>query len=95
LSPEEELVKAGQAAQVLDSAIFIEAKQRVIDGIHAKMKAVPLSDEKMHTRLICLLQCWTSLESYLEGVRETGKLADFQIRATEEQKRRISIFGRG
>jgi hypothetical protein len=41
------------------------------------------------------LQCWTSLENYLEGVRETGKLADFQIRATEEQKRRISIFGRG
>lgn len=80
---------------MLDSAIFNEAKQRVIDGIHAKMKAVPLNDEKMHTRLICLLQCWNSLESYLSQVRETGRLADFQIRASEEKQHRFQIFGRG
>lgn len=95
MSPQEELIRAGEAASVLDSRIFNEAKQRVIDGIHAKMRAVPLNDEKMHTRLICLLQCWTSLENYLAQVQETGKFADFQIRAEEEQKRKFQIFGRG
>lgn len=92
MSPEEELIRAGHARDVLDSTIFREAKQRVIDGIHAKMRAVPLADDKMHTKLIIALQMWTSLENYLEQVKETGKFAEFQI---AENERKFRIFGRG
>lgn len=90
MSPEEEVFRGGKAREVLESAIFLEAKQRVIDGINAKMRTVPLTEERMHTRLIMLLQAWNSLEAYLEQVKETGKMADFQI---EDQKRKLRFFG--
>lgn len=90
MSPQEEVIRGGQARDVLDSPIFNEAKQRVIDGINAKMRSVPLTDEKMHTKLIMLLQAWNSLESYLDQVKETGKMADFQI---ESDKRKLRLWG--
>lgn len=86
MAPEEEVVRAGEAARVLDSRIFREAKDRILSGIQAQMRTVPLADQTMHTRLILLLQCWQSIEGYLEQVKETGKLAEFQIE--EERKRR-------
>lgn len=90
MSPEEEVIRGGSAAEILDSELFNEAKRRVIDGIHAKMAIVPLADTAMHTKLIMLLQSWNSLESYLNTVKETGRLAGFQI---EDEKKRFRLFG--
>jgi hypothetical protein len=47
----------------------------------------------MHTRLILALQCWDALEKYLEQVKQTGEMADFQIVQQEERKKRFQIFG--
>lgn len=93
MAPEEEIVRGGQAAQVLDAPIFVEAKKRVLDGIQRQMAAVPLSDQTMHTRLITVLQLWNTLESYLEQVKQTGEIADFQIQQQEEQRKRFKLFG--
>lgn len=94
MAPEEEIVRGGQAAQVLDAPIFVEAKKRVREGIERQMAAVPMSDQTMHSRLIMLLQCWNALESYLEQVKQTGEIADFQIKQQEEQRKRFQLFGR-
>lgn len=90
MSPEEEVIRAGQARQVLDSAIFKEVKENILAGIHAQMAKVPLAEEKMHTRLIITLQLWNSIESYLDNVVMTGEMAKFQVereqRAEEARK---------
>jgi hypothetical protein len=88
---DEEITRGGDAAQVLDSKIFVEAKQAVLEGIQRQMKAVPMSDQTMHSRLIMLLQCWTTLESYLEQVKQTGEIAQFQVQQ-DEQKKRFKLF---
>lgn len=93
MAPEEEIKRGGDAAQVLDATIFLEAKKRVLDGIHEQMKRVPMADQTMHTRLILTLQCWDTLEKYLEQIKQTGELADFQIRQDEERRSRFKIFG--
>ncbi|MEM5294236.1 hypothetical protein VSR82_07820 [Burkholderia sp. JPY481] len=93
MAPEEEIIRGGKAAQVLDNEIFVEAKKAVLDGIHRQMAAVPLSDQTMHTRLITVLQLWNTLESYLEQVKQTGDIAQFQLNQQEEQRKRFRIFG--
>lgn len=93
MAPEEEIRRGGDAAHVLDSSIFIEARKRVLDGIHEQMKRVPMADQTMHSRLIMTLQCWNVLESYLEQIKQTGEIAEFQIQQQEEQKKRFKLFG--
>jgi hypothetical protein len=89
MSPQEELIRAGEAKQVVESQIFKDASEHVKEGIYAQMRRVPMSDEKMHTRLILALQVWGALEQYLDGIVQTGKLAAFQI---EEEKRKRNLF---
>lgn len=93
MGSDEEITRGGDAAQVLDSKIFVEAKQAVLEGIQRQMKAVPMSDQTMHSRLIMLLQCWSTLESYLDQVKQTGEIAQFQIKQDEERKSRFKMFG--
>lgn len=87
MGPEEEIIRAGEAAQVLDSRIFKEASQRIRDGIHDQMMAVPLSESTMHTRLVVALQLWGQLERYLEQVKQSGDLAAFQIEQDAKKRR--------
>ncbi|CAM2142668.1 conserved protein of unknown function [Pararobbsia alpina] len=93
MEAEDEIVMAGKAAQVLDSALFIEARKRVREGIDRQMLAVPLSDQTMHTRLIVARQVWDQIEKYLEGIKQTGEIRQFQIAQEEERKKRFSLFG--
>lgn len=90
---DEEIVRGGHAAQVLDAPIFVEAKKAVLEGIQRQMEAVPLSDQIMHTRLITVLQLWNTLESYFEQIKQTGEIAQFQVTQQEEAKKRFKIFG--
>ena len=93
METDEEIVRGGQAAQVLDAPIFVEAKKAVLDGIHEQMKRVPMADQTMHTRLILTLQCWHVLESFLEQIKQTGEIAKFQVKQEEERRARFKLFG--
>jgi hypothetical protein len=93
VAPEEEIIRGGDAAGVLDAPIFVEAKKAILDGINRQMAAVPLSDQTMHTRLITMIQLWNTLESYLQQIRQTGEIAQFQIQQQDEQKKRFKLFG--
>lgn len=90
---EDEVRKGGDAAQVLDSTVFLEARKHVLDGIERQMCSVPLADQTMHTRLIVMRQCWDALEKYLEQIKQTGEIAEFQLTQQEERKKRFQIFG--
>jgi hypothetical protein len=37
---------------------------------------------------------WDALEKYLENIRQTGQIAQFQINQQEEQKKRFQLFSR-
>ena len=90
---EDEVKRGGDARQVLDSTIFLEARKHVLDGLERQMRNVPMADQTMHTRLILALQCWDALEKYLEQIKQTGEIADFQLEQQAERKRRFQIFG--
>lgn len=93
MAPEEEVIRGGDAAQVLDAPIFVEAKKAIEEGIRCQMAAVPMSDQTMHTRLILALQMWDALAKYLENVRQTGEIAQFQI-SQQDEKKRFALFSR-
>jgi hypothetical protein len=88
-TPQQELSRGNEAAQLLDSPAFQEASSRIREGIMARMKTVPISDDRMQAKLILLLQCWESIESYLQQSKQTGKFAAFQI---EEERKRRGFF---
>lgn len=95
MSPEEELIRAGQARIILDNQIFIEARRKIEEGLVHQMKTVGIRDTEMHTKLVLSMQLWESLMKYLEREVETGRLAEYQI---EDERRRKSMmdtmFGR-
>lgn len=91
MAPEEEIIRAGEAAQVLDSRIFREASQRIREGIQSQMMSVPLSEATMHTRLVTALQLWGQIERYLEQVKQSGELAAFQLEQDAKKRRFWSV----
>lgn len=93
MSPEEELVRAGEAKQLLGSRIFLEACRRVEEGLAEQRKRVPVRDTDMHTRLIITEQLWASITDWLKLTAETGRFADFEIKQREAAKR--GLFGLG
>lgn len=93
MAPEEEIIRGGQAAQVLDAPIFVEAKKAILEGLQRQMELVPMHDQTMHSRLIMTLQLWKGLENYLDQVKQTGEIADFQIQQQEERKKLFKLFG--
>lgn len=85
MSPEEELIRAGHANDVLNSPIFIEARRRMDSTLAEQRRKVPLRDTEMHTRLILMEQLWGNLTDWLEQTAQTGKFAELQL----AQKRKL------
>lgn len=78
-TPEEELIRAGQAREVLDSTVFREACERIEESLAEQRRRVPMRETDMHTRLILTEQLWSNLKDYLEQTAQTGKFAEFEI----------------
>lgn len=90
MTPEEEIIRAGQAKEVFDSQIFKDARAHITNQIQAQMAAAPIADQAMHTRLIMMLQLWNALERWFEQTIQTGQLADVEI----ERRRKVVDFFR-
>jgi hypothetical protein len=87
-TPEEELIRAGQAREVLDSVVFKEACARIEESLAEQRRRVPMRETDMHTRLILTEQLWSNLKDYLEQTAQTGKFAEFEI---ERRKRLFAL----
>lgn len=90
MTADEEIIRAGHAREILDSALFQEARTHIASQIRAQMEKAPIADQQLHTRLIMMLQLWRALEAYFEQIAETGKLAEIQIE--QERARRLWQF---
>lgn len=93
MASDDEIKRGGDAASVLDSSVFLAARKHVLEGIERQMRAVPMANQEMHSRLILTLQCWDSLEKYLEQIKQTGEIAQFTIKQEEERRARFKLFG--
>jgi hypothetical protein len=91
-TPQEELVRAGQAQQIIESALFKEMRERVESTMAMQRRQVPLRETDMHTRLIIMEQLWGNLIDFFEQTAQTGKLAELQIQQERSFKQRV--FGR-
>lgn len=79
MTPEEEVVRAGQAQNVLDAQVFKDARAHVDNILMDLRHKVPIRDSDMHTRLILMEQLWGNLTTFLEQTAQTGRLAQLQI----------------
>ena len=93
MAAEEEIARGGEAANVLDSSVFLAARKHVLEGIERQMRAVPMANQEMHSRLILTLQCWDSLEKYLQQIKQTGEIAQFTVKQEDERRARFKLFG--
>lgn len=89
MSPKEELIRAGRANEVLDSALFKEMRAHIKGKIEAQIISAPIIDQTLHTRLILMAQLWRAVEQWFEQIAETGKMAEIQI----EQEKQKRFFG--
>lgn len=78
-TPEEELIRANSAKQVLESEIFREACQRVEETLSGQRRSAPIHDPEMHTALIMTEQLWNNLKDWLQQVAQTGKFAEAEL----------------
>lgn len=83
-SPEEELIRAGHANELLDNVIFKEACELIESGLREQRRLVPIRETEMHTRLILTEQLWIKLKEYIQQTSMSGKLAAFTIQQREQ-----------
>lgn len=80
MTPEEEIQRAEEARQILESGIFRESVDEVekvlIDGI----KRTAFTDEKLREKLSQQLVALEAVVNKLQSHMETGKLADETIK---------------
>ena len=81
-----EVARAGEARQILDSALFQAAKAAIEERLLQARRSVPIKDTDMHTRLILMDQLWGSLLDYFEQIALSGKMADIQLRQAAERQ---------
>ena len=99
MNPNQELLRAREAQQLLDSALFQEARKSIEGQLATIRRTVPLKDTDMHTRVIIMGQLWDSLLGYFEQLALTGKMAEMQLREEEQRRglieRGIAMFRTG
>ena len=84
----EEVKRGEQAAKILDNPIYVEAIDKVREGLISSMANSPLGDEKTHNRLVIALQLLNQINKQLTDVMQTGKLA-----AIQTDRPKFKIFG--
>jgi hypothetical protein len=84
----EEVKRGEQAAKILDNPIYVEAIDKVREGVISSMANSPLGDEKTHNKLVIALQLLNQINKQLTDVMQTGKLA-----AIQTDRPKFKIFG--
>lgn len=93
MSPEEELVRAGKAEQILAEPLFKECvttiREALIDGIRRSA----FTDNRLREKLCQRLALLEDLVGQLQTVMETGKLAEETIRQKTIAERIRAVAG--
>jgi hypothetical protein len=88
-TPEEELRRAGDAKQILESPLFLEVRAHIEGALAEQRRTVPLRETEMHTKLIVTEQCWLNLLDYLQQIVTTGRMAEFTVAQQQSKIERL------
>jgi hypothetical protein len=78
-TPEEEIVRAGEAKRIIESAMWQEAIRHIDGSLAAQRQAVPLRETEMHTRLIIAEQVFVKLQEFFQQIVDTGQMAEITL----------------
>jgi hypothetical protein len=92
MTPEQEIIRAGEARQILEATLFVEARKHIEGQLAYLRSTVPISATEMHTRLILMEQLWAMLTGFLEQVMVSGRMAQMTL---EQQRQQQSLLERG
>lgn len=92
MTPEQEMHRAGEARQMLNSVLWQEARADLEGKLATLRRTVPISSTEMHTRLILMEQLKEQFFGYFEQLAQTGRLAEIQL---EQERQRRSLVERG
>jgi hypothetical protein len=88
MTPQDEIRRAGEARQMLDSAIFAEARKDFYDKLEGARRKAPIAATELHSRLILMEQVAGQFFGYFEQLAQTGKFAELHL-AQEERRRSL------
>lgn len=88
-SPEEELIRGGDAARLLDSPLWKEMREKIEGTLADGRRTVPLREVEMHTRLIITEQLWAKMLEFFQEIADTGRMAELQIQQQRSLQQRI------
>lgn len=80
MSPEEEIVRAGKARQIIEADVFKEAVKTLETALLAGIQASAFKDDKLREKLCQRYAVLQDLVAELRGVMETGLMAEETIR---------------
>lgn len=86
MSPEQELHRAGEARQMLNSMLWQEARADLESKLAQLRRTVPISSTEMHTRLILMEQVKEQFFGYFEQMAQTGRMAEIQMEQDRQQR---------
>lgn len=92
MTPEQEIQRAGEAEQIINAPLFVEAKGFVLAQLADARRIVPMTATDMHTRLILAEQLAGYFFDYFKQISDTGKMARMKL---EEQSRAKQFMEQG
>ena len=78
-TPQEEIVRAGQAKEIVNSVLWQDACKHIADNLAAQRQQVPLRETEMHTRLIIAEQVWGKFQDFFQQIIDTGQMAEITL----------------
>lgn len=88
MTPEEELSRAEQAAQILRAPLVREALDGIKNGLIDSWRQAPVKDSELREKLWAIYVGACKFEELLQSHIETGKLAKAQISGREGRRPR-------
>lgn len=86
MSPEEEIIRAGEARQILDSRMMKEARENLEAQLSHLRRSVPIKDTDMQSRVILMEHMYVLLMAWFEQIAQTGQMAEITLRERERQR---------
>lgn len=87
--PNEEMRRAIAAERFINDPMFQEAEKAIREGLASQRASVPMSETRMHTRLILAEQLWQQFVDYFRLAAQTGELAKFEVKRQETARERM------
>lgn len=92
MSPEEEVIRAGRAREILEAELFKEACSEILTSLTNARLNSPIKDVEFREKLWAQEVALHSVLEKLKGYMETGELAAEQIRQASLAERAKEFF---